>query len=50
MNVKVGATMVPLTMGSTVLGPNFAGATSGNRGYFPGAPNGSVNARGIQLP
>ena len=44
MNVKVGSTVVPLTMGSTVSGPNFSGATSGNRGYFPGSPNGSANA------
>jgi hypothetical protein len=44
MNIKVGATMVPLTMGSATSGPNFSGATSGNRGFFPGSPNGSANA------
>lgn len=44
MNIKVGSTMVPLTMGSAVSGPNFTGATQGNRGYFPGSPNGSANA------
>lgn len=44
MNVKVGSTMVPLTMGSVVTGPNFTGATSGNRGYFPGSPNGTANS------
>jgi hypothetical protein len=44
MNVKVGATMVPLTMGSTTNGPNFTGATQDNRGYFPGSPNGTANS------
>jgi hypothetical protein len=44
MNVKVGSTMVSLTMGSATSGPNFSGATSGNRGYFPGSPSGSANA------
>src|SRR5436190_4490377 len=44
MNVKVGSTMVPLTMGSVTNGPNIAGATSGSRGFFPGSPSGSVNA------
>ncbi len=43
MNVKVGTVTVPLTMGSVVNGPNLSGATSGNRGYFPGSPNGSIN-------
>jgi hypothetical protein len=44
MNVKVGSTMVPLTMGSVYNGPNLTGSTPGNRGYFPGSPNGTVNA------
>lgn len=43
MNIKVGSTMVPLTMGSATGGPNFSGAASGNRGFFPGSPNGSAN-------
>jgi hypothetical protein len=43
MNIKVGSTMVPLTMGSVTNGPNISGATSGNRGYFPGSPAGSIN-------
>lgn len=30
--------------GSTVGGPNFVGSTAGNRGYFPGRPNGVANA------
>src|SRR5215471_3375511 len=43
MNIKVGATTVPLTMGSVVNGPNLSGASAGNRGYFPGSPNGTIN-------
>ena len=44
MNIKVGSTMVPLTMGSVTLGPNLSGSTSGSRGYFPDAPNGTINS------
>ena len=29
--------------GGTVGGPNFAGAVNGQRGYFPGSPNGKPN-------
>ena len=43
MNIQVGAATVPLTMGSVVNGPNLAGSSAGNRGYFPGSPNGTVN-------
>ncbi|MGZ8845905.1 MAG: hypothetical protein ACXW3C_05525, partial [Pyrinomonadaceae bacterium] len=43
MNVKVGTVTVPLTIGSVINGPNLSGATSGNRGYFPTAPNGSID-------
>src|ERR1700686_2649314 len=43
MSVKVGAIDVPLTAGSVVNGPNFSGATSGQRGYFPGSPNGTAS-------
>jgi hypothetical protein len=42
MNVQVGATTVPLTMGSVVNGPNL-GSAQGNRGYFPDSPNGTIN-------
>ena len=44
MNVKVGSVMVPLTTGSVTGGPNLPGAISGNRGYFPGSPNGTINS------
>jgi len=44
MNVKVGAITVPLTIGSVTNGPNLSGSTAGNRGYFPGSPNGTVNS------
>lgn len=44
MFVKVGSTLVPFTVGSTVNGPNFSGATSATRGYFPGSPNGSPSS------
>lgn len=43
MAVKVGATTVPLTMGSSTNGPNF-GSAPGSRGYFPGSPNGTANS------
>ncbi|HSS20258.1 MAG TPA: hypothetical protein VLL54_09295 [Pyrinomonadaceae bacterium] len=42
--VQVGAVRVPLTMGSMYNGPNIVGATSGQRGYFPGSPDGTVNS------
>lgn len=41
--VQVGSIRVPLTMGSMVGGPNIVGATSVDRGFFPGSPNGSPN-------
>lgn len=44
MSVTVGAINVPLTAGSVVSGPNFSGASSGQRGYFPGAPNGTASS------
>jgi hypothetical protein len=43
MAVKVGSITVPLTAGSVVGGPNFSGATSGQRGYFPTSPSGSAS-------
>ncbi len=41
--MKVGTVRVPLTMGSMFGGPNIVGAVNGERGYFPGSPDGSVN-------
>jgi len=43
MNVQVGSTTVPLTIGSVVNGPNL-GSSQGNRGYFPDSPSGTINA------
>jgi hypothetical protein len=43
MSVKVGAIDVPLTAGSAVNGPNFSGASTGQRGFFPGSPDGSAS-------
>lgn len=44
VSMKVGSATVPITMGSMVTGPNIPGATAGQRGYFPGSPNGSPNS------
>lgn len=44
VSMQVGAINVPITSGSVINGPNFPSATVGNRGYFPGSPNGSANA------
>jgi hypothetical protein len=41
--MQVGNVRVPLTMGSMIGGPNIVSATSGDRGYFPGSPDGSTN-------
>jgi hypothetical protein len=44
VSVQVGAVRVPLTMGSMFGGPNIVGTTtSGQRGFFPGSPDGSIN-------
>ncbi len=43
MNVKVGTVTVPLTIGSVINGPNLPGSSSGNRGYFPTSPDGSID-------
>ena len=49
--VQVGGINVQSTIGSvqpgsgTVGGPNFTSSTSGQRGYFPGSPNGIPNPR-----
>ena len=44
VSVQVGSVRVPMTMGSMFRGPNIVGATAGQRGYFPGSPDGSVNS------
>ena len=44
VSMTVGSINVPITMGSMVTGPNIVGATSGQRGYFPGSPNGTINS------
>jgi len=44
VSMQVGAINSPITMGSVITGPNFTGATSGQRGFFPGSPDGSPNA------
>lgn len=44
VKVVVGSTEVSMTKGSVNDGPNFAGATSGSRGYFPGSPSGTNNS------
>ena len=43
VSVQVGAVRVPLTMGSMFGGPNIVGATAGQRGFFPGSPDGTIN-------
>lgn len=43
VSVKVAGVTVPLTMGSMVGGPNIVGSTSGQRGFFPGSPDGIIN-------
>jgi hypothetical protein len=43
VSMQVGAVRVPLTMGSMFNGPNIVGAAVGQRGYFPGSPDGVIN-------
>jgi hypothetical protein len=43
VSVQVGAVRVPLTMGSMFGGPNIVGSTTGQRGFFPGSPDGTIN-------
>ncbi len=43
VSFQVGPTNVPMTEGSVFLGPNFPAAQPGERGYFPGSPDGSPN-------
>jgi hypothetical protein len=42
--MTVGGINVPITMGSMVNGPNIPGTTAGQRGYFPGSPNGTIRS------
>ncbi len=44
VSMRVGTIRVPLTMGSMYAGPNIVGATAGQRGFFPGAPDGTINS------
>ena len=44
VSMKVGNVTVPLTMGSMFGGPNIVGSNDGERGFFPGSPNGSINS------
>jgi type II secretory pathway pseudopilin PulG len=44
VSVQVGAARVPLTEGSMFGGPNIVGATAGQRGFFPDAPDGTINS------
>src|SRR6185295_79909 len=44
VSMQVGAVRVPLTMGSMFGGPNIVGATSGQRGFFPDSPDGTINS------
>lgn len=43
VRVQVGSTTVDMTQGSVFQGPNMPGAAPGERGYFPGSPNGLSN-------
>ncbi|HEV7860087.1 MAG TPA: hypothetical protein VGO91_15825 [Pyrinomonadaceae bacterium] len=44
VSMQVGSFSVPITMGSATGGPNFPGALNGERGFFPGSPNGNPSA------
>jgi hypothetical protein len=44
VRMMVNGITVPLNMGSVVDGPNFPSASAGQRGFFPGSPDGSDNA------
>jgi hypothetical protein len=43
INIQINQGSV-ISSGTTVGGPNFVGSTAGNRGYFPGRPNGVANS------
>ncbi|HEV7857336.1 MAG TPA: hypothetical protein VGO91_01685 [Pyrinomonadaceae bacterium] len=44
VGTQTGTINVPITAGSVVNGPNFTGASKGQRGYSPGSPNGTPNS------
>jgi hypothetical protein len=44
VTVQASGFVVSLTKGSVNSGPNFTGATAGQRGYFPGSPNGTASS------
>ncbi len=44
VSMQVGSVNVPLTMGSMFGGPNIVGSSVGQRGFFPGSPDGSINS------
>lgn len=44
VSVRVGNINVPLTMGSMFNGPNIVGSVAGQRGFFPGSPDGTINS------
>jgi len=47
VSMQVGSVNVAVTKGSMTLGPNLPSATAsplGQQGYFPGSPNGTINA------
>jgi len=43
VRMVVNSITVPLTVGSVADGPNFPSASAGQRGFFPGSPDGSDN-------
>lgn len=44
VSMQVGSINVAVTKGSMTNGPNITTATIGQRGYFPGSPNGTINS------
>ncbi len=44
VSMTVGTINVTINKGSMTNGPNITGATSGQRGYFPDSPNGTINS------
>jgi Tfp pilus assembly protein PilX len=43
VSFQIGAVNVQMTQGSVFNGPNLPGAAVGQRGYFPGSPDGTSN-------
>jgi hypothetical protein len=44
VSMQVGTFRVPITMGSVSGGPNFPTALDGERGFFPGSPDGNPSS------